>query len=50
EFGIHFDANVPGSAGCIVLQKRRGWDRFCERMQSIARSGVEQVSLKVVYG
>jgi hypothetical protein len=49
EFGIHFDANVPGSAGCIVLRKWRGWERFCERMRTIAGEGVEYIPLKVIY-
>ena len=49
EFGIHFDANVPGSAGCIVLQRSSGWKRFCERMQLIAKCGVESLPLEVRY-
>ena len=28
EFGIHFDANVPGSAGCIVFQNQADWKFF----------------------
>ncbi|MCU0546623.1 MAG: hypothetical protein MUE44_31425 [Oscillatoriaceae cyanobacterium Prado104] len=47
EFGIHFDANVPGSAGCILLKNREGWERFCERMRAIAPTGIEYISLKV---
>jgi hypothetical protein len=49
EFGIHFDANLPGSAGCIVLRNFSGWKRFCERMELLARSGREQISLQVSY-
>jgi len=49
EFGIHFDANFPGSAGCIVLINWLGWEKFCDRMRAIARLGVEYVPLKVVY-
>lgn len=49
EFGIHFDANVPGSAGCIVLRNASGFNAFCDRMKIIAASGVERVSLKVDY-
>lgn len=49
EFGVHFDANVPGSAGCIVLSRISGWRRFCERMQAIAKSGVKFVPLSVQY-
>ncbi|MCC3568304.1 MULTISPECIES: hypothetical protein [unclassified Microcoleus] len=49
ELGIHFDANVPGSAGCIVLRNRSGWEKFCQRMEAMARSGIKQIPLKVVY-
>lgn len=28
DFGIHFDANVPGSSGCIVLRTAVGWSSF----------------------
>jgi hypothetical protein len=49
EFGIHFDANVPGSAGCIVLRNFPGWQRFCERMEAIANSGIRTIPLEVKY-
>ncbi|WP_293126907.1 hypothetical protein [Microcoleus sp. bin38.metabat.b11b12b14.051] len=49
EFGIHFDAGFPGSAGCIVFDREFGWGRFCERMRAIALSGVEYIPLQVVY-
>lgn len=50
EFGIHFDANTPGSAGCIVLRNREGWERFCDRMQAIAKSDIDSIPLQVTYG
>lgn len=49
EFGIHFDANVPGSAGCIALKNTSGWRRFCERMEAIAKSGIKSIPLEVQY-
>lgn len=49
EFGIHFDANFPGSAGCIVLGRQFGWERFCDRMRAIAKLGIEYISLEVAY-
>lgn len=49
EFGIHFDANVPGSAWCIVLCRQLGWERFCDRMRAIAKSGIDYIPLKVAY-
>lgn len=49
EFGIHFDANVPGSSGCIVLKNKSGFNAFCERMKQLAGSGLQSVSLQVSY-
>ncbi len=28
DFGIQFDANVPGSARCIASRKQDHWDMF----------------------
>lgn len=49
ELGIHFDANAPGSAGCIVLKNFSGWQRFCDRMRAIAKSGIKSIPLSVSY-
>lgn len=49
EFGVHFDANVPGSSGCIVLRNRDGFDTFCDRLSKIAAEGVQSIPLSVRY-
>lgn len=49
EFGVHFDANAPGSAGCIVLRNREGFKEFCDRLKKIADSGVKRIDLEVIY-
>lgn len=49
DFGIHFDANVPGSAGCIVLTTTPGWEGFKKDMKDLAASGLEQIPLLVSY-
>lgn len=49
ELGLHFDANVPGSAGCVVLKNREGWRRLCDRLASIADRGVKILPLTVKY-
>ncbi|MEG3955235.1 L,D-transpeptidase [Microcoleus sp. herbarium2] len=49
ELGIHWDANVPGTSGCIGLINPEGWDGFCRRMAKIASLGVKSLSLKVEY-
>jgi hypothetical protein len=49
ELGVHWDANVPGTSGCIGLINRKGWDGFCRRMAKIASLGVETIPLKVEY-
>jgi hypothetical protein len=49
ELGIHWDANVPGTSGCIGLINWEGWEGFCRRMRTIAAQGIKQLSLKVKY-
>lgn len=49
ELGIHFDANTPGSAGCIVLKNFSGWEGFCDRLHAIAKSGIKSIPLSVSY-
>ncbi|WP_293135847.1 hypothetical protein [Microcoleus sp. bin38.metabat.b11b12b14.051] len=49
ELGIHYDANMPGSAGCIVLRNRDGWEKFCDRMKAIAKLGIKELPLTVNY-
>lgn len=49
ELGIHWDANVPGTSGCVGLINWEGWQGFCRRMANIASLGVEKLSLKVKY-
>lgn len=49
ELGLHFDANVPGSAGCVVLKNREGWRKFCDRLATIADKGVKFLPLAVKY-
>ena len=46
---ISDDANVPGTAGCLALVREFGWQRFCDRMASIADLGVEFLPLTVKY-
>jgi hypothetical protein len=49
ELGIHFDANTPGTSGCIGLITENGWKGFCRRIRNIAALGVEFLPLKVQY-
>lgn len=49
EFGIHFDARVPGSAGCIVLCNENEWKDFQDFMASYKRQGFSTISLIVEY-
>jgi hypothetical protein len=34
DFGIHFDANAPGSSGCVVLRTAVGWQASLERHET----------------
>jgi hypothetical protein len=49
ELGVHYDANVPGTSGCIGVINWGGWEGFCRRMTNIAALGVEFLPLKVQY-
>jgi hypothetical protein len=49
EFGIHFDANVPGSAGCIVIVNEPAWEAFQKLMSHYKQAGLETVPLFVFY-
>lgn len=49
DFGIHFDANVPGSAGCIVIRQQDHWDLFRKEIELFRLDGIQQVPLFVSY-
>jgi hypothetical protein len=49
DFGVHFDANVPGSLGCVVLSTQTGWDAFRRDAKMITTKGATSVPLAVVY-
>jgi len=49
ELGVHWDANVPGTSGCIGLINKAGWQGFCRRMAQISALGVKIFPLKVEY-
>lgn len=49
DFGIHRDANAPGSAGCVVLRTTTGWAGFEADMKTLFSAGVHQIPLLVSY-
>lgn len=49
DFGIHFDANVPGSAGCIVIPLQDHWDVFRKFMADCSAKKIQQLPLRVIY-
>lgn len=49
DFGCHFDANVPGSAGCIVFPIQQHWDVFRASMASFRAAGYQSIPLSVRY-
>ena len=44
DLGIHQDTNLPGSAGCIVMSKKR-MANFHEQMQKLAKAKIERIPL-----
>ena len=49
ELGVHWDANIPGTSGCIGLINWEGLQGFSRRMANIAALGIKRVPLKVRY-
>jgi hypothetical protein len=49
ELGVHWDANVPGTSGCVGLINWEGWEGFCRRMANIASLRIAKLPLKVKY-
>jgi hypothetical protein len=49
DFGVHFDANVPGSSGCVVIRTSVGWLGFENDMKSLVKKGVKEIPLLVSY-
>lgn len=49
DFGVHFDKNVPGSAGCVVLRTALGWKAFEDDMKTFSDGDIRQVPLIVSY-
>lgn len=49
DFGIHFDANVPGTAGCIAIKQQDHWDTFRKVMAEYHALRIKEVPLEVVY-
>lgn len=47
DLGIHFDANVPGSSGCIVIKQIDHWETFKKAMKHIASTGIKSIPLFV---
>lgn len=47
DLGIHFDANIPGSSGCIVIKQIDHWEVFKKAMKHIALTGIKSIPLFV---
>lgn len=48
DFGIHKDANTPGSMGCIVMSSDR-FREFEAKMQGLKIAGIDRLPLFVQY-
>jgi hypothetical protein len=48
-FGIHFDAENPGSGGCIALRDKAEWNEFIAFMANYAAKGFSSIPLIVEY-
>jgi hypothetical protein len=48
-FGVHADAGVLGSLGCIVLGDKFEWNMFELNMKVLRKKGIKSIPLKVIY-
>jgi hypothetical protein len=49
DWGVHNDANVPGSMGCIVAQTAQGWAAVQREFKKIENIGIRAIELIVEY-
>jgi hypothetical protein len=49
DWGIHMDANMPGSLGCIVAQSQAGMDAINREFKVLEKLGVRAIDLIVEY-
>ncbi|MBE9031600.1 hypothetical protein IQ266_17850 [filamentous cyanobacterium LEGE 11480] len=49
HFGIHIDANHPGSAGCPVIVNPPAFKDFCQRMKGFKNKGIDKIALQIDY-
>lgn len=49
QLGIHYDANQPGTAGCIGIIRKASFDKFCDRLEELAEQGIKRLPLIVQY-
>ncbi len=48
DFGIHLDANLPGSLGCIVMNKKR-FAEFESWMKIVSKDKIKTIPLFIRY-
>ena len=49
DLGVHFDANVPGTAGCIAIKQQDHWDTFRKCMAEYNALRIKSIPLEVKY-
>lgn len=49
DIGIHFDANAPGSLGCLVMETKKGFQLFQSFMTEAKNKGISTLELTVIY-
>jgi lysozyme family protein len=49
DWGVHFDAGVPGSLGCICATTDKGWAAVQREFKKMASLGIRSIELIVEY-
>lgn len=49
NFELHYDANQPGTAGCIAITNQLDWNSLRATLLEIHNQGIRMIPLNVVY-
>lgn len=49
DWGLHFDADYPGTLGCLGFKNPQPWQAFQNLMEDFKKAGIKEVPLLINY-
>ena len=49
EWGVHLDADSPGTLGCLGFKNPTPWEAFQKLMENLKEAGIKEIPLLVSY-